>query len=457
MPVDSNNAHLSILLVDDDDVLRDACRRLLEADQLEVEATADPSHALQLAEQKLYPLALVDFRMPGMTGIEFIQQMRIKSPHTRVILMTGYATIEMAVEAIKMGARDYIAKPFEPDSLLQMIHRIAAEIPMSIFDDQDDLEFNFNGRPICIIGKSPAMKSVFALVKKAAPTETTVLLQGESGTGKELVAKAIHAFSARADHPFIAMDCGTLVESLIESELFGHIKGSFTGATATKHGAFELAEGGTFFFDEIGNISLNVQAKFLRAIQEKEIRRVGATQSVKIDVRLVAATNLDLAQAVRQGQFRDDLYYRLSVIPIVLPALRERKEDIPLLVNNFLQKYNLRRHRPALVAVSPQVEEALLQYDWPGNIRELENVLERAAVVEETDCIQWHSLPLHLQQNKSISDTIDHTPSMTLEEMEKQHIDRVLQEQQHNISQTAKVLGVDRKTLYQKIKKYNLE
>jgi DNA-binding NtrC family response regulator len=457
MPTDPNNFHFPILLIDDDDVLRDACRRLLEADQLDVQAFADPLQALQAAGQRLFPLALVDFRMPGMTGIEFIQKIRVVSPLTRVILMTGYATIEMAVEAIKMGARDYIAKPFEPESLLQMIHRIAAEIPVSCFTDQDDLEFNFNGRPVRIIGKSPAMKSVFELLKKAAPTDSTVLLQGESGTGKELVAKAIHVFSARAERPFIAMDCGTLVESLIESELFGHIKGSFTGATATKHGAFELAEGGTFFFDEIGNISLNVQAKFLRAIQEKEIRRVGATQSVKIDVRLVAATNLDLAQAVRQGQFRDDLYYRLSVIPIVLPPLRERKEDIPLLVNNFLQKYNLRRHKPALLAVSPQVEEALLQYHWPGNIRELENVLERAAVVEETDCIQWHSLPLHLQQNKSMVSDEDDNESRTLDEMEKRHIERVLREQQHNISQSAKVLGVDRKTLYQKIKKFGLE
>jgi DNA-binding NtrC family response regulator len=450
------NTKLSILLIDDDDVLRDACRRLLENDNLEVTATSDPAHGLELAKQQFYPLALVDFRMPGMTGLEFIQGMTVASPQTNVILMTGYATIEMAVEAIKMGARDYIGKPFEPEALLQMIHRIADELPLSGPTDQEDLTFSFNGRPIRIIGTSPIMQNVFELVKKVAPTETTVLIQGESGTGKEMVAKAIHAFSRRSTFPFIAMDCGTLVESLFESELFGHIKGSFTGATATKHGAFELAEGGTFFFDEIGNISLNVQAKILRAIQEKEIRRVGATQSIIIDTRVIAATNLDLQKAASQGLFRQDLYYRLSVIPIHLPALRERKEDIPLLVDHFIKKLGLRRRRTPLTCISPEAQQALIQYNWPGNIRELENVLERASVVEDTDCIELRSLPLHLLHIPTNPESAENAGYLSLDELEKKHVAQVLSDHKHNISQTAKVLGIDRKTLYQKLKKYNL-
>ncbi|HPI73816.1 MAG TPA: sigma-54 dependent transcriptional regulator [bacterium] len=448
---------LHLLLVDDDDVLREACRRLLESEQLQVTATADPLHGLELAAQQPFPIALVDFRMPGMTGIEFIQRISLVSPHTAVILMTGYATIEMAVEAIKMGARDYIAKPFEPHALMEIIRRIAGELPIPSAAGEEKLSFEFNGKPVHIIGKSPAMQKVFGLVTKVASTDSTVLVQGESGTGKELIARAIHAFSHRAAFPFIAMDCGSLVESLFESELFGHIKGSFTGATATKHGAFELAEGGTFFFDEIGNISLNVQAKILRAIQEKEIRRVGASQSIKIDVRLIAATNLDLQTAVSQGSFREDLFYRLSVIPIHLPALRERKEDLPLLITAFLQKYNLRRRKTPLLSLTPEAEQALLQYHWPGNIRELENVLERAAVVEDSDRIELHSLPLHLQQpGKSARPSVQEE-LVSLQEMEKRYISQVLTSQNYNISQAARILGVDRKTLYQKIKKFDLK
>ena len=449
-------ATLSLLLIDDDDVLREGCRRLLQNNQLEVTATADPVHGLELAKNRFFPLALVDFRMPNMTGIEFIQRMNTVSPRTQVILMTGYATIEMAVEAMKIGARDYIAKPFEPDVLMQMIHRIAAELPPIDPENGEDLSFTFNGHPVRIIGRSSAMQKVFALIKKVAPTETTVLVQGESGTGKELVAKAIHAFSRRAEFPFIAMDCGSLVESLFESELFGHIKGSFTGATTTKHGAFELAENGTFFFDEIGNISLNVQAKILRAIQEKEIRRVGASQSIKINVRLIAATNLDLQKAVIQGQFREDLFYRLSVIPIQLPPLRDRKGDLPLLINAFIQKHNQRRRKTPLRSLSPEAEKALLTHHWPGNIRELENVLERAAVVEDTDRIEWHSLPLYLQQPEGLDTEKSQQNSLPLEEVEKRHIAEVLDQHQYNISRAAKALGIDRKTLYQKIKKYQL-
>ncbi len=444
---------LPVLLIDDDDALREACRRLLESEGMQVSATADPFQGLEWAQQKFYPLALVDYRMPGMSGLALIQKLRALSPPTRIVMMTGYATIEMAVEAMKSGANDYIAKPFEPQNLLEIIQRLTMDQTTPAMADGDYYTFPFNGQTITMVAKSQGMRQVLELVAKVAVTESTVLIQGESGTGKELVARAIHAASLRKDKPFFAMDCGTLVESLFESELFGHIKGSFTGAHATKHGAFELADGGTFFFDEIGNISLNVQAKILRAIQEKEIRRVGDTQNIKVDVRVIAATNLELQRAAAQGQFREDLYYRLSVFPIHLPSLRERREDIPLLVDYFVQRHNLRRRKASLMGVTETAMAALLEYHWPGNIRELENVLERAAIIEETPMIGLSSLPTPFRSEKKNQSSGGAT---TLEEMEKIHIEKILQSNEYNISRTAKALGIDRKTLAQKIRKYNL-
>jgi DNA-binding NtrC family response regulator len=448
-----NYPTLPVLLIDDDDTLREACRRLLEAEGMQVSATADPFQGLDWATQNFYPVALVDYRMPGMSGLELIEKLRAATPQTRIIMMTGYATIEMAVEAMKGGANDYIAKPFEPQTLLEIIQRLAGDHPATPTQEADYYSFPFNGQTITIVAKSSAMNQVLALVTKVAVTESTVLIQGESGTGKELIAKAIHAASLRQSKPFFTMDCGTLVESLFESELFGHIKGSFTGAHVTKHGAFELADGGTFFFDEIGNISMNVQAKILRAIQEKEIRRVGDTQNIKVDVRVIAATNLDLQQASSQGQFREDLYYRLSVFPIVLPPLRERREDIPLLVEHILQRQNLRRRKPSLLGVTTQTMDALLNYHWPGNIRELENVLERAAIIEETPMIGVASLPSQFKAEKREQNS---NTMQTLDEMERFHIERILKNNDFNISKTAKALGIDRKTLALKIRKYNL-
>jgi DNA-binding NtrC family response regulator len=445
-----NYPTLPILLIDDDDTLREACRRLLEAEGMQVSATADPLQGLDWARQNYYPIALVDYRMPGMSGLELIEKLRASTPQTRIIMMTGYATIEMAVEAMKGGANDYIAKPFEPQNLLEIIQRLVSDHPAATSHDADYYSFPFNGQTVTLVAKSSAMSQVLAMVRKVAVTESTVLIQGESGTGKELIAKAIHAASLRQSKPFFTMDCGTLVESLFESELF---KGSFTGAHVTKHGAFELADGGTFFFDEIGNISLNVQAKILRAIQEKEIRRVGDTQSIKVDVRVIAATNLDLQLAAGQGQFREDLYYRLSVFPIVLPPLRERREDIPLLVEYILQRQNLRRRKPSLLGVTSQAMEMLMNYHWPGNIRELENVLERAAIVEETPTIGIASLPSQFRAEKR---EINHTTAQTLEEVERYHIEKILKNNEFNVSRTAKALGIDRKTLSQKIRKYNL-
>jgi DNA-binding NtrC family response regulator len=445
-----------ILIIDDEELLREGCRRLLEMSGYAVTVAANAEAGLSVAANDSFEIAFVDFRMPGMTGIDFIKRMQETSPSTDLVMMTGYASIEMAVEAMKNGARDYISKPFEAEQLLEIVRKLLQRRQTPPVGAIPELTFSFHDKPVHIIGGSRAMQELFSLVQKVAPTDSTVLIEGESGTGKELIARAIHAFSSRKNKPFFAMDCGSLVESLFESELFGHAKGSFTGATATKHGAFELAHGGTFFFDEIGNISLNVQAKILRAIQEKEIRRIGSTQSIPVDVRVIAATNLDLKVAVKKGDFREDLFYRLSVIPIPLPPLRKRPEDIGPLLNHFIQKHNRRRQQNPILKVTDRVYALFLQYPWPGNIRELENAIERAAVIEESQEITLQSLPPQLQ-NYSAETHADAQPeSLTLAEIEEEHIRKILQAHGGNISRAARTLAIDRKTLYDKIRKYNL-
>lgn len=447
---------VKILIVDDEELLREGCRRLLDMSGYDVKTAGEAESGLRLAAAEVFEIAFVDFRMPGMSGIDFIRRMQEISPSTDVVMMTGYASIEMAVEAMKNGARDYVAKPFEAEQILEIVRKLLQHRQAPKVADSAGFAFTFNDRPMQIIGAGSRMQELYALIRKVAPTDSTVLVQGESGTGKELVAKAVHAFSPRKHKPFFAMDCGSLVESLFESELFGHVRGSFTGATATKHGAFELAQGGTFFFDEIGNISLNVQAKILRAIQEREIRRVGSSQTIPVDVRVIAATNLDLKDAVSGGQFREDLYYRLSVIPIVLPPLRERLEDIELLMDHFIQKHNKRRRHNPIGKVAEPVRELFQRYSWPGNIRELENMIERAAVIEESSELTLQSLPPHIQLFNERAGEKNSGAPLSLAEVEKEHIHKILQEEEYNISRAARCLGIDRKTLYDKIRRYGL-
>lgn len=446
-----------ILIVDDEKLLAEGCRRLLQLAGYDATAVFTPEEGLRLAADRSFAIILVDYQMPGMTGLEFIAEARQIQPAADLVLMTGNASIDVAVEAMKRGAQDYLAKPFEPDKLLEMVARLQQRRGSLGPKPASGLLFTFNRQPVQIIGASPVMEELFALLLKAAPSESTLLIEGESGTGKELFARALHAFSRRKNRPFIAMDTGALVESLFESELFGHVKGSFTGAIATKHGAFELANGGTFFFDEIGNISLNIQAKLLRAIQEKEIRRIGSTQSIAVNVRVIAATNRELRTAVAAGEFREDLYYRLSVIPIRLPSLRERRDDIPLLLDHFIKKHNLRRRHQPIERVSEAVRELFQRYPWPGNIRELENVIERAAVIEEGREIDLRSLPPHLQSWSASDRDGEANDEGSLAEMEKRHILHSLQKHDYNISRCAKTLGIDRKTLYDKIRKYQIQ
>jgi DNA-binding NtrC family response regulator len=446
---------IKILLLDDDDLLRHACESILVDSGFHVLSGRHPDDGLLLARDHQFDIAIVDYDMPGMNGLEFMRRFAKNSPLTDFIMITGKATIEMAIEATRLGAFDYLQKPFHSETLLTSVQRLVEKRKNIGKSSSSELCFEFEGETVRVIGKSQNMQDVFRIIEKVAPTESTVLISGESGTGKEIIAKAIHALSSRARETFFAMDCGALVETLFESELFGHVKGSFTGATATKHGALEIAQGGTFFFDEIGNISMSTQGKVLRAIQEREIRRVGGSETIKIDVRIIAATNLDLEKAIRDNKFRDDLYYRLSVIPVQLPPLRDRKEDIPLLLDTFLQQYNLRRKNKPIRNVQESALNAMLAYEWPGNVRELQNIIERALVIEDTTLLTLTSLPQHIQSHANQ----EREPGnmISLSEAEKKHIHNILHNTNWNISQSARILGIDRKTLYDKIKKYNLK
>ncbi len=445
---------LKILVVDDDQSIRFSFKQILAKDGHQATIVENGNLALEHVKKDHFDLAFVDLKMPGIDGIEVLRQIRNLSPKTDVVIITGFGTVATAVEAMKYGAYDYIQKPFPVETIRQVLNKIFEKRAILKDVKAKQLKFDRNGEIETIIGESPRMLEVYDLVQKVAPTDSTVLITGETGTGKELIAKAIHFNSLRKNKPFLTVDCSSLVETLFESELFGHVKGSFTGAIATKHGSFELANNGSFFFDEIGNISLNIQAKILRAIQEREIKRVGAIETIKVDVRVIAATNTNLRQSVEDGTFREDLFYRISVIPIHLPPLRERKEDIIPLANHFLEKYNQRRLK-ALRGFNSRVKEIFLNYTWQGNVRELENVVERAVVIEDADEITVASLPAHIRGTESQSEPANQEIK-SLGQLEKEHIIRTLKATDGNRSKTARLLGIDRKTLYDKIKRYGI-
>ena len=445
----------NILVIDDEESMRDSCQQALSREWDRVEVVEDGLKGLSMLEKKSFDLVILDLKLPGLSGMEVLKRIKKTDPEAIVIVITGYATVESAVEAMKNGAYDFVPKPFTPDSL-RMIVRRALEKRHLAFENvllRDELRAGFG--PDTIVGQSRSMKKVERLVAKAGPTDTTIIVCGESGTGKELVARAIHHRSGRRDKPFVVVDCGSLVENLFESELFGHVKGSFTGATETKYGRFELANGGTLFFDEVGNISMNVQRKLLRVLQEREISKVGSSQVIKVDVRIVAATNRDLQRAVREGTFRDDLFYRLSVVPITLPPLREKRDDIPLLANYFLRKYNKKRKKN-IRNISKEAMKAITEYDWPGNVRELENAIERAVVLTEGDVIKpsdllYYGLTAETVQ-KSETGEVQH-----LCDVEKEYIAKVLRMFDGHRGETAQALGIDRKTLRLKLQKYGIE
>ncbi|MFC1633521.1 sigma-54-dependent transcriptional regulator [Planctomycetota bacterium] len=444
-----------ILVIDDEQSMRDSCRQALARNASRIEVAEDGVRGLDILKGEAFDLVILDLKMPGLDGMEVLHKIKQAYPEMVVIVITGYATVESAVEAMRSGAYDFLPKPFTPESLRAIVRRALDRRGLSLENILLRSELEASVESEVIIGQSKPMRNVEEVIRKVSPTDTTVLISGESGTGKELMARAIHRHSDRKDKPFIVVDCGSLVESLFESELFGHVKGSFTGAISTKYGRLELANGGTVFFDEIGNISMSVQTKLLRVLQEKEITKVGSSQIIKVDVRVVAATNRDLQKATQAGTFREDLFYRLSVVPITLPPLRERRDDIPPLANYFLKKYNQKRKKNVR-AISAQAMMALVKYDWPGNVRELKNAIERAVVLTENDTIEPSDL-LYYGLNAAISPQSEADSPRRLSEVEKEHIARTLKKFNGHKGKTAEWLGIDRKTLRSKLRRYAIE
>jgi len=411
-----------ILVVDDEAMIRDGIKRVLEGEQFEVETCRSGHLAIEHLQQKNYGLIITDLKMPGMNGIEVLKAVKALQPDIPVIIITGYASVDTAVEAMRSGASDYISKPFAPDLLLEKVHNALRQRRMPLDDiclkEEVRLQHGFHQ----FIGESREMQKVYHRIMHVAATNSTVLITGESGTGKELAARAIHENSPRKDNPFVAVDCSSLAETLLESELFGHVKGSFTGAVQTKTGLFKIADGGTLFLDEVSNISLSTQAKLLRALQERKITPIGGTQLVPIDIHLVAATNKNLRVMANEGTFREDLFFRLNIIPIELPPLRDRKHDIPILIRHFLKKYTAEIGKE-IRGVAPDVMSFLEKYSYPGNVRELENMIERAVVLAEGDIIRNEDLELWDSKDTSSHNIIEHIPQNAeeLKEM-KRHI-----------------------------------
>jgi putative PEP-CTERM system response regulator len=441
---------VKILVVDDEAIIRESLRDWLSDAGHQVLTAEDGFQALKMIEKEKPGIAIVDLVMPGMDGIELLKRAKEISPSIEVIIVTAYGSIPTAITAMKEGAYDYIEKPFCPEKAELLIERLVEH--QGLLEENISLHQRLEERYRFenIIAKSPKMQQVIEVIKVVAKSNATVLITGESGTGKELVARAIHSQSYRKDKPFIAVSCAALPESLLESELFGHEKGAFTGAHVQRRGKFEIANRGTLFLDEIGEMSANIQVHLLRVLEEKEFTRVGGNELIKVDVRVISATNKDMKKAVASGQFREDLYYRLNVVTIELPPLRERKEDIPLLAQHFLKKFAVENQKE-ITGFSPEASDFLLKYDWPGNVRELENAIERAIILAKNSYIDAADMP---QENLQL---VQSTPvGKSLEEVEKEHILNVLSETGGNYSQAARILGISRITLYNKMRNFGL-
>ena len=435
----------SLLVVDDELIVRDSLDKWFREEGYDVTVAESAQEALARMAAKRFDLALVDIKMPGTDGVELQRRMHEIDGDMLVIMMTGYASVETAVAALKNGAYDYVSKPFDPDDIAHTVHNALAHK----LAQQENARLRETVasvvRPQEIVGQSPGMVRVFEAIQTVGPTDATVLITGESGTGKELCARAIHAASPRHYNPLVVLHCGALAETLLESELFGHEKGAFTGAQYRKKGSFEVADGGTVFLDEVGDITLKTQTDLLRVLQEREITRVGSTHPIHVDFRCIAATNKNLERLVEEGRFRPDLYYRLNVFQIPLPPLRERKSDIPVLVEHFIRKFSASMNK-RIIRVSPAAMALLDRYQWPGNIRELENAIERAMVVAQEPEIGEEDFALRLP-------VAEHSPR-TLEEIERAHILAVLDDCKGNQTLASEVLDIDRVTLHNKLKKY---
>jgi two-component system response regulator AtoC len=436
-----------ILVVDDDEITCNLLEEVLSKEGYVVHKALNGREAIEKGEGAPFDVVLTDIRMLDVDGMEVLRAYRHRNPETIIIMMTAFASIETAIRAIKEGAYDYVSKPFKLDEIKLTIQRALEQRRL--------LEENLHYRQELItkykleniVGRSPQMLQVYKTIARVAESRSTILIIGESGTGKELVARAIHFNSPRASRPFVAVDCSSLAETLLESELFGHVRGAFTGAVTSKKGLFEEADRGTCFLDEIGDISLTMQAKLLRVLQEHEIKRVGGTETTKIDVRIVAATNKNLDELVAEKKFREDLFYRLNVVSMHLPPLRDRSEDIPLLADHFLRKYAADNQKP-VCRLSPEAMDLMIHFRWPGNVRELENVIERAATLSSSNIIMPEDLPRRLQMEPAQL-SISSLPSrIPLSELEKLYIQKVLEETGGNKKRAADILGIDRRTLY---------
>ncbi|HZL08848.1 MAG TPA: sigma-54 dependent transcriptional regulator [Prolixibacteraceae bacterium] len=438
---------ISILIVDDEESVRDSLYNWFIEDGFRVECAENAKKALTILESSQFDIILADIKMPGMDGLEMLRRIKSLKKDSIVIVMTAFATVDTAVKALKDGAYDYVTKPFDPDDLTHLIRNATKQISLSEENE------NLKNKVISLenvedlIGKSEAMKNVLRQVESVAQTNSSIIITGESGTGKELVARAIHSNSPRKFFPFVSVHCGALTESLLESELFGHEKGAFTGAMYNRKGRFEMADSGSIFLDEIATISTKMQVELLRVLESKTFIRVGGNKEISSDFRVICATNKDLKNMVEKGTFREDLFYRLNVVNIQIPPLRERKEDIPLLVNYFIKKYCTSMNKPA-ASIDSAALTRIQEFNFPGNIRELENMIERAIVVGNGRKICLKDLPLEKSMVSNSAESLD--------DFEKAFILQILNKYSWNISRTAKALKVDRVTLYNKIKKYNL-
>jgi DNA-binding NtrC family response regulator len=442
-----------ILIVDDEVSTTKLMQGFLQKKGYQIQIKHDPEEALQLANEEEFDLVITDYRMPQMTGLDLINKIREFDPVIPFIMITAYGSIETAVEIIKSGASEYLTKPIDLEELLLLIDKCIDKKQLLVENRQLKTILKERFSVESIVGNSNALNEVMSVVQRVSSSNATVILRGESGTGKELVATALHFASNRKDKPFITVNCAALPESLLESELFGHIKGSFTGAIADRKGKFEEADGGTILLDEIGEVTLTTQTKLLRVLQEREFERIGSNQVIKVDVRIVAATNRDLEEAVKQKEMREDLYYRLNVVPIFIPPLRNRREDVIPLIDSFIEKYATENQRN-IKGITQEAKKILVKYDYPGNIRELENIIERAIVLARDEIITVKDLPLTVTSNHHEEDA-SQTPLlelMTLEEAEKQLIEIALEK--HNGVQTraAKDLGISERALRYKIR-----
>ena len=460
-----------ILVVEDKANLRQMLCATLEGAGYEVQAVADGKAALRTLKEQRYLLVITDLRLPGADGMEVLKQARDSDPDVPVILMTGYGSVELAVEAMKRGAFDFLTKPVDMDHLLLLISRVVDQRRLQfenlLFRELFAEKMNFPR----IIGSDTGLKEILAKVKKVAPTAATVLITGESGTGKELIARAIHHLSGRQERPFVAINCAAITATLLESELFGHEKGAFTGAVARKKGKFELADGGSLFLDEIGDIPGELQPKILRALQEKAFDRVGGNETIKVDVRIIAATNRELTAGVREGSFRQDLFFRLNVFPVHMPPLRTRKGDIPLLADEFVRRFSREVRQQPEMTLSPEAMDRLVAHDWPGNIRELENCIERAVILSDGNEISADLLSVGLassirghsgdeaafQDLVDLEGTLADAAGRAAAMAEKIKIGRALEESGGVRSRAAQILGVSQKTLLAKIREHGLE